>query len=335
MDMEKWEAGNIDIEKVMKEIKEKVRKRKELGTYFTQEIDSRGVLIDKYNICSDINYLNGKSNLSNYSYLIDSHRGQFGKLLVKGRQIVHEEVKRYVDPIFLMQSEWNAAAGRVIREYDVRLSYATERLKTLEQKVSSNERIDTFNDDCYDELSEEKLLTTIHQHEYFLDIIRSYALKSESEKKPKIIGIGSKSGVFSIYLSKKSNFDVYEIENSIYTLFHALKNNEKLGGDVKFMLVDYFNLNTLKTKYFDVAFSQGTLENFDVDSIIKILWNLKNLAKYVVFSISPEFSFFGEKSTDDEYKIVELNTFLKNAGFNVLLLEYYADNNYIIGLIGE
>jgi hypothetical protein len=330
-----YNMDDIDVENIMEKIKENIRKRKESGTYYTRDFDLYDTSMDKYNASSDINFINGKSNLVNFSYLIDSHRGHLGKLLVKGRHLVHEEAKRYVDPVFLMQSEWNAATARLIKENEIRVSSINERVSRLEQLVLSSNTVTKNKEDSFEELTEEKLFDTIHPHEYFLDIVQAYAIKSAGEKVPKILEIGIDSGAISIYLSRKWNIEVYGIESSIDALFHSLENNEKMGGSAKFMLIDYFDLNTLKDNYFDIAFSQSTLEHFDNQSIIELLSRQKNIAKYVIFSVKSVFSPVSGYKTGKKGRIDDWATFLNSTGFNVLQLEYYLNDQYILGIIGE
>lgn len=329
------ESEQIDVEKIMKEIKEKIRKRKEIGAHYTRDIDIYSSSIDTYNASSDISYINGQSTIANYSYLIESHRGILGNLLVKGRHLVHEEVKRYVDPVFLMQSEWNATAARLIKKNEIRVSSIDDRMRRIGKQIISSDTIPKYKENSFGELTEEGLLGIIHPHTYLIDCIRAYATKSAGDGVPKILEIGIDDGAFSIYLSSLFDFEVYGIGSSVDAISHSIENNEKLRGSAKFMLFDSSDICAFKEKYFDIAFSRGTLEHYDNTSIIKLLSMQQSIAKYVIFSVKSIFSPISGHMHGNKGRIEEWDTILYNAGFNVLKLEYYPDNQYLLGIVGE
>jgi O-antigen chain-terminating methyltransferase len=111
----------IDAEEIMQKIREKIYCRK-TGGEISRDPDA---LI--LSLCSgetiagldeslqrDLSVVNSIWDLQNSGYQISSHHKFFGKFLVKGRGLVHGEVRRYVDPIFSRQTRFNASTVRLL-----------------------------------------------------------------------------------------------------------------------------------------------------------------------------------------------------------------------------
>lgn len=104
----------IDVEELMQKIHENITKRKENGKYDEEEISKLNSLSAVYYSGNgeldpqlDLEYILNNWDVRNDTYSITSHRPITGKLLVKGREMVHGEVKRYVEPVNYLQSEFN------------------------------------------------------------------------------------------------------------------------------------------------------------------------------------------------------------------------------------
>jgi len=127
------EDENINVESIMKKIRENISKRKKDGTYNQNELKiidenfSAGFCAKK-NISEDFEFMR-ECVIRNENYVISSHRPLMGKFLIKGRQMVHGEVRRYVDPMFSMQTEFN-------RSTDHSLNAFNERLTNLENQIN-------------------------------------------------------------------------------------------------------------------------------------------------------------------------------------------------------
>ena len=119
MDAFEIKDDQINVEEIMEEIRENIRRRKEAGVY-PPEPDSSVIpqtpAGSDSDLARDLAYLSGNWDIQNNSYFISSHRPIAGKVLVKGREIVHSEVRRYVDPVIWKQAEFNRAAGRALEE---------------------------------------------------------------------------------------------------------------------------------------------------------------------------------------------------------------------------
>jgi SAM-dependent methyltransferase len=64
----------------------------------------------------DLAYINSNWDIQNNSYIISSHRGVAGRVLIKGRELIHGEVRRYVDPIIWKQKEFNRSVVAILSE---------------------------------------------------------------------------------------------------------------------------------------------------------------------------------------------------------------------------
>jgi O-antigen chain-terminating methyltransferase len=129
----------INVEDIMQKIREKIKRWKELGSYPESELQQRicppgeqpslcktddQVLDQKMNdlltwpdkIRRDLDGINFNWDIQNNSYFISSHRPYTGKFLIKGRVMVHSEVKRYVDPMIFKQTEFNGSVTRILNE---------------------------------------------------------------------------------------------------------------------------------------------------------------------------------------------------------------------------
>lgn len=104
----------IDVEELMQKIHENISKRKEDGSY------DESVISKLHNTASvyysgesgldpqlDLEYILNSWDIRNNTYSITSHRPITGKILIQGRKLVHGEIKRYVEPVNFLQSEFN------------------------------------------------------------------------------------------------------------------------------------------------------------------------------------------------------------------------------------
>lgn len=324
---------NIDVENIMKKLKENVRKRKETGLFRENSFNICGNPLERYNASYDLSYICNKDFIKNNSYIINSHRFLIGRFLIKGRNIINGEVRRYVDPMFDMQSEWNAAAARIIKEHDIHFSEINDRIKRIENQLQSISDISEQENEYFKELTGSASMNLINHHNDYINLIKKYALTSAGKSTPKIIEIGLKNGAISLHLSRDHNLHVYGIDRSVNVLNKAYKNNEFFNGSVKIMLIDPLELEIFKEKYFDVAFSFEMLEDFDDETIIKSLLNQLSIANHVLFSVrSNNYSQSIKKGNERKRSKEQWYKLLKTADINIIRLEYYSDY-YIMGII--
>ena len=93
-----------NVEEIMERIRKKMKKR---GAKW-----SRANVRNK--ISEDLKLLKDNWDVDGLNYQIFSHRKFLGPILITGRELVHREVRRYVDPALRKQSEFNAAAVRIL-----------------------------------------------------------------------------------------------------------------------------------------------------------------------------------------------------------------------------
>jgi len=148
----------INVEEIMQKIRENIKRRKENEDLRENEIrDSyqhQDQIMNQNNnpprwadeIKRDLDYVNWSWDIQNNSYLISSHRPVVGKLLVKGRNIVHGEVKRYVDPVINKQREFNESVLRILnsivkkmpeQEEHIISKLISETEKTIKEEINN------------------------------------------------------------------------------------------------------------------------------------------------------------------------------------------------------
>ena len=350
---------DINVQEIMVKIRENIRRRQSEGKLLPDPetlISSspcEGLNRDaNESTQSDLSYINSNWDIHDNSYHIYSHHRYIGKILVKGRQLVHGEVRRYIDPIISRQTEFNACMVRFMNqispkcmELDLKISHQGEELsrkiKEIEEGIAKYESylnsiaVTRWSTLYSTEISEKNLIDNIDYHSHFIELIRKYAKLSAQSKVPKLIEIGLGNGTMSIFFSRNELYDVYGIDNDIQVLKYCINNNKKLGGYAKFLLMDAFDMNILNKKQFDVAFSQGTLEHFDNESIIKLISKQLEIAHFVIFSVPSVNWATREIGNERKMTVEEWQTLLREGGFKVLTLEYYKDNLHIIGVITE
>ena len=101
----------INVEEIMQKIRENILRRTAAGVLppdpdtliATFLCASTGSKVDD-TPQHDLLYITSNWDIHNDSYLLSSHHPYIGKMLVKGRQLVHGEVRRYVDPMISRQT---------------------------------------------------------------------------------------------------------------------------------------------------------------------------------------------------------------------------------------
>lgn len=135
----------IDVEEIMCKIRENIRMRREAGIYPEGEIEEIHLASGHHDQSSDdkpislsaearrdLDYINSSWDVENKGYFISSHRPVAGKFLVTGRELVHGEVRRYVDPAIWKQREFNASTTRFLNEVASSVEEIAVKLADLE-----------------------------------------------------------------------------------------------------------------------------------------------------------------------------------------------------------
>ena len=152
----------INVEKIMQKIRENVQRRQANGELPpdpgsliipTSYIGNGSNINDPFQ--RDLSYINANWDIRTTTYFISSHHACIGKILVKGRQLVHGEVRRYVDPMIFRQAEFNESTARILtktsqlcEEMEHKISRQYEELT---QQISQNgENLQTNIQNCVD-----------------------------------------------------------------------------------------------------------------------------------------------------------------------------------------
>ena len=117
-----------NVEELMRKIKENIKTRKAIDLCANAG-DMTGMRADeaeghtpfKIGKPGEWDYVKSNWDIQNNNYSISSHRRILGKVLVKGRELVHGEVRRYVDPMVWKQREFNASIIRILDDIAARL----------------------------------------------------------------------------------------------------------------------------------------------------------------------------------------------------------------------
>jgi len=119
--------NEINVEEIMHEIRERVRKQKS-EVHSTESVSNTinipaqtHDILPVQTLPNGSNPLNSMWDIRDNTYTITSHRKYLGKFLVKGRQIVNGEVRRYIDPIIWKQSSFNEQVALLCSLYEKRI----------------------------------------------------------------------------------------------------------------------------------------------------------------------------------------------------------------------
>ena len=117
-----------NVEELMRKIKENIKTRRAIdlcanaGDMTGMRADeAEGNASREKGDPKDWDYVKSNWDIQNNNYFISSHRRILGRVLVKGRDLVHGEVRRYVDPMVWKQREFNASIVRILNDIAVRL----------------------------------------------------------------------------------------------------------------------------------------------------------------------------------------------------------------------
>jgi 2-polyprenyl-3-methyl-5-hydroxy-6-metoxy-1,4-benzoquinol methylase len=154
MDTIEIKDDEINVEEIMRQIRENIKKKRESGEY-TKDIED--IISQPLNLPSsctapddltqNLDYINRNCELS-AEYHISSHRGILGKPIVWGRQLVHGEVRRYVDILAGKQSEFNSHVSRTLNSciggFDSKVNEAVASVnRDIDLKIK--EAVDSIN----------------------------------------------------------------------------------------------------------------------------------------------------------------------------------------------
>jgi SAM-dependent methyltransferase len=136
-------SDQIDTKEILQRIRENIRTRR---TYREYPPDSD--TLDSPLSCAcpdpktddplqrDLVFISSHWDVHNYNHGITSHRPYIGRILVKSRQIVQGEIRRYIDPTISNQTEFNARAVRILTRTVQTCNELSRHLKEIGSAVS-------------------------------------------------------------------------------------------------------------------------------------------------------------------------------------------------------
>jgi len=136
------EEKAINVEQIMEKLRENICKRKESTICSAGDIGDfqrnlSTLQTDDGNIQKDFEYINSNWDTKNNSYFISSHRPIVGKFLVRGRELVNGEIKRYVDPILWKQAEFNGGTVRFFNYITGKFNHYNNEIELLRFEIDS------------------------------------------------------------------------------------------------------------------------------------------------------------------------------------------------------
>lgn len=156
MDTFEIKDDEINVEEIMSKIRENIQKRRQSGAYdpqmetlINQPLKKPPVSAGEGDIKSDLDYLNSHWDV-HAEYSITSHRPVIGQLLISGRQLIHGEVKRYVDIIAGKQTEFNLRIIRsiknILNRLETRMENVNSRIDNVDNRIDNvDKRIDNVD----------------------------------------------------------------------------------------------------------------------------------------------------------------------------------------------
>jgi O-antigen chain-terminating methyltransferase len=189
---------DINVEEIMAKIRENIRRRQEAGELPPDpdsviRSHSKNCIAGETNnaIQRDLSYISSNWDIHNNSYFISSHHPYLGRFLIKGRQIVHGEVRRYVDPIVHKQTVFNQSTEHVLnclvqneKELDEKISDAVKERDAFISKI--NTKLENTTNELKNSTQElekkaQELEDTIQKHENQIQELEKKAQELENQ----------------------------------------------------------------------------------------------------------------------------------------------------------
>lgn len=125
MDKSEILGDSINVEELICKVKENIRRRKSIDV---QEIK----------IHNELEYINSNWDIQNSGYFISSHRPIYGKFLVRSRELILGEIRRYVDPTTWKQREFNSSIVKILNDITGKLKGTSSQ---IDEKIAESQSI--------------------------------------------------------------------------------------------------------------------------------------------------------------------------------------------------
>jgi arylsulfatase A-like enzyme/2-polyprenyl-3-methyl-5-hydroxy-6-metoxy-1,4-benzoquinol methylase len=271
-----FEIKDIDINDIERQIREKIINRKKVGIY-SEDLD----IIKKplLPLCDTPSHVPSQNEIVNNinsnwdiraEYKISSHRPVIGRLLVWGRKLINNEVRRYVDILLGKQSEFNMNTVLTLKDFNIKINDIDNKVKDFNIKINDiDNKVKDFN---------KQKDAIIHDDtvNYFLFEDRNRGSIEEIKKKQSIylayfkncqnvLDIGCGRGEF-LALLRDNHICGKGIDIDEDMILYCKRNNlnvEKIGA-IEF-------LQSLKNKSLDGIFSSQVIEHLQPNELINLI----------------------------------------------------------------
>ena len=324
--LEKYKVGisNIDhnLYKIIKSPK------KELLLQTKKYISSRDNLYFQNN---DINLFNN-NYISIYAYnlvLLNNNKNLLNRLKSKEKEIdllilfksnIKEFIKNYENKY---KVKFNKKEKQIIKNINHELTdyirYHNSEYKILVVNKKDNidkiiKKIDEIiidknkqEDDKWYELYKkeiEKYKTPDHYIKYKIECKKDFINKViKYSKNKKVLEAGCGTGIMAGYLQKKGlKVTVLDLNEKILTYAKELAKESNIIIPCNYTKGDILNLNYEKNT-FDISYSNGVLEHFNDEEIIKTLKQQMNISKYVIFGVPSNYFTRSENMYGNERRL--------------------------------
>jgi O-antigen chain-terminating methyltransferase len=165
----------INVEEIMATIRENIRRRQAAGelppdpdSIIKSASKSHTTDTSNESVQQNLAYINSNWDIHNNSYVIRSQRPFIGEMLVKGRRLVHGEVRRYVDPMVYRQTEFNASTVRILNQTSQRYEDLYLKISRQREEIDRNSlgREEEFNRKFYQQGEELSRKFSLQEQEF-------------------------------------------------------------------------------------------------------------------------------------------------------------------------
>lgn len=180
---------DIDVKEIRRKLLENLQKRMDSGNYpppvLPDETRPSEKITDTWtsaDLSGEYSFINANWDIHNTRYTITSHRPFFGRFLVRGRQLVHGEIRRYIDPIISMQTRFNESAVRILNSNAQKIESLNENIRNSLHELTSDIR--NLNVNILDDISQKNQLLEMRLQEQNAALT---ALLNEVSQKTKLL----------------------------------------------------------------------------------------------------------------------------------------------------
>jgi O-antigen chain-terminating methyltransferase len=300
----------VDVKKIMEKIRKNIQKRKkEQRVVEVEDLEKKTEIQNlPYNLRQDVDIINANWDTENKTYLIFSHRKILGPALIKGRELVHGEIKRYADPVFWKQKEFNSGTVRILNHFSKEVPEIKEQL--TQQKINLTS-LSKEVPEIKEQLTQQKInLTSLskevpeikEQLDESLDI--NY-YKFENKFRGSETDIKNRQRIYIRYFQSKKN--VLDIGCGRGEFLELLKENvvKAKGIDINKKMVEHCKKKGLYVIFFDALdylesipdnslegiFMAQVIEHFKPRKIVEIInlsyKKLKKGSYFVIETVNP------------------------------------------------